>query len=106
MNSPNESAIVRKILKYLNALPDCVARKRWSGGMGLAGDPDITGCIHGRHLEFEVKRLGQQPTILQTGRLEEWRQAGAVVAVVSSVEEVRRILASEGLLEAEVPEKS
>ena len=106
MNHPNESAIVQIILKFLNALPACVARKRWGGGMGVVGDPDITGCICGRHLEFEVKRPGEQPTVLQAKRLEEWRQAGAVVAVVTSVEEVRSILASEGLLEADAAEKS
>ena len=86
MNPPNESAIVQRILKFLNALPRCVARKRWSGGMGVAGDPDITGCLNGRHLEFEVKRAGQQPTVLQARRLEEWRRPGAVVAFVTSVE--------------------
>jgi len=106
LNSSNEKAIVRNILKFLNARPGCVARKRWSGGMGVAGDPDITGCLCGRHLEFEVKRPGEQPTVLQAKRLEEWRQAGAVVAVVTSVEEVRSILASEGLLKAEAAEKS
>ena len=106
MNPSNESAIVQRILKFLNALPGCVARKRWGGGMGVAGDPDITGCLRGRHLEFEVKRPGLQPTVLQARRLEEWKRAGAVVAVVTSAEEVRSILASEGLLEAEAPEKS
>lgn len=99
MNSSNERAIVRNILRFLNKLPGCVARKRWSGGMGVAGDPDIAGCLCGRHLEFEVNRHGQQPPVLQAKRLEEWKRAGAVVAVVSSVEEVRSILASEGLLE-------
>jgi len=106
LNGSSEKAIVGKILRFLNALPGCVARKRWGGGMGVAGDPDITGCLCGHHLEFEVKRPGEQPTVLQAKRLEEWRQAGAVVAVVTSVEEVRSILASEGLLEADGAETS
>lgn len=106
MNPSKESTIVQKILKFLNALPGCVARKRWGGGMGVAGDPDISGCICGRHLEFEVKRPGEQPNVLQARRLEEWRRPGAVVAVVTSIEEVRNILASEGLLETDLPEKS
>jgi len=99
MNSPTERGIVQNILRFLNEIPGCVARKRWGGGMGVAGDPDIVGCLNGRHLELEVKRPGQQPTVLQSRRLGEWKQAGAVVAVVSSMEEVQRILASEGLLE-------
>ena len=106
MNSPTEKVIVQKILGFLNGLPGCVARKRWGGGMGVAGDPDITGCIDGRHLEFEVKRPGQQPTALQVRRLEEWKRAGAVVAVVTGVEQVQSILGSEGLLEAKLSEKS
>ncbi len=87
-----ERAIVRAILAYLNGLPGCLARKRWGGGMGVAGDPDIDACIHGRSVQLEVKRLGERPTPLQLKRLEEWRKAGAVVAVVSSVADVRRLL--------------
>ena len=49
MMNPGEKAIVRAILAYLNSLPGCLARKRWGGGYGVAGDPDITGCIRGRH---------------------------------------------------------
>ena len=99
MNGPKENAIVQKILKFLIQLPGCVARKRWGGGMGVAGDPDITGCLDGRHFEFEVKRPGQRPTPLQARRLEEWRRAGALAAVVNSQEDVQGILESEGLLE-------
>jgi hypothetical protein len=100
-----EKAIVRAILAHLNGLPGCVARKRWGGGYGVAGDPDITGCICGRHFEFEVKRPGQRPTPLQARRLEEWRRAGAVVGVVESLEQVRALLAEQGLIE-KLPSKS
>ena len=92
-----ERAIVKAILAYLNGLPGCLARKRWGGGMGVAGDPDIDACIRGRSLQLEVKRPGQRPTALQLKRLEEWRNAGALVAVVVSVVEVKRLLAQEEL---------
>ena len=92
-----ERAIVKAILAYLNGLPGCLARKRWGGGMGVAGDPDIDACIRGRSLQLEVKRPGQRPTALQLKRLEEWRNAGALVAVVVSVDEVKRLLAQEEL---------
>jgi hypothetical protein len=97
VSDPTEKAIVLRILKFLNSIPGCVARKRWGGVMGVAGDPDVTGCLRGRHLELEVKRPGQRPTPLQAKRLEEWKQAGAVTAVVTSVEEVRRALEAEQL---------
>lgn len=93
-----ERAIVKAILAYLNSLPGCLARKRWGGGMGVAGDPDIDACIRGRSVQFEVKRPGERPTALQAKRLGEWRQAGAVVAVVHSVAEVRAVLEENQLL--------
>lgn len=92
-----ERAIVKSILAYLNSLPGCLARKRWGGGMGVAGDPDIDACIRGRSLQLEVKRPGEKPTQLQAKRLEEWRRAGALVEVVVSVDEVKSLLAREGL---------
>jgi len=88
----SERAIVKAILAYLNGLPGCLARKRWGGGMGVAGDPDIDACLDGRSVQLEVKRPGEQPTVLQAKRLEEWRRAGAVVGVVHSVAEVRALL--------------
>jgi hypothetical protein len=90
----NESAIVKAILAYLNSLPGCLARKRWGGGMGVAGEPDIDACLRGRSLQLEVKRPGQKPTPLQVKRLEQWRHAGALVGVVTSVEEVKALLGS------------
>ena len=87
-----ERAIVKAILAYLNGQPGCLARKRWGGGMGVAGDPDIDACVRGRSVQLEVKRAGEKPTPLQLKRLDEWRQAGALVAVVSSVEDVKSLL--------------
>jgi hypothetical protein len=97
MNSTSEKAIVNSILRYLNKLPQCVARKRWGSGFGLAGEPDIDACIQGRSLQLEVKRPGKKPTMLQEKRLAEWSAAGAVVGVVHGVDEVRGLLAQESL---------
>ena len=94
----SEGAIVKAILAYLNGLPGCLARKRWGGGMGVAGDPDIDACIRGRSLQLEVKRPGEKPTPLQLKRLEEWRQAGALVGVVTSVATTSALLEENGLL--------
>ena len=92
-----ERAIVKAILAYLNGLPGCLARKRWGGGMGVAGDPDIDACLRGRSLQLEVKRPGEKPTRLQVKRLGEWRTAGAIAGVAVSVDEVKDLLAREGL---------
>jgi hypothetical protein len=93
----NERAIVKAVLAYLNGLPGCLARKRWGGGMGVAGGPDIDACLRGRSLQLEVKRPGEKPTRLQVKRLGEWRTAGAIAGVVVSVDEVKDLLAKEGL---------
>jgi len=93
----SERAIVKAILAYLNSLPGSLARKRWGGGMGVAGDPDIDACIRGRSVQLEVKRPGEKATLLQLKRLEEWRQAGALVGVVVSVDDAKSLLAKEGL---------
>ena len=94
----SERAIVKAILAYLNSLPGCLARKRWGGGMGVAGEPDIDACIRGRSLQLEVKRPGQKPTMLQLKRLGEWRAAGAIVGVVVSVDETKALLVKEAML--------
>lgn len=93
-----ERALVKAILTYLNSLPGCLARKRWGGGMGVAGDPDIDACIHGRSLQLEVKRPGEKPTALQAKRLEEWSRAGAIVGVVTSTAATRVLLEKNSLL--------
>jgi hypothetical protein len=94
----SERAIVKAILTYLNGLPGCLARKRWGGGMGVAGDPDIDACVCGRSVQLEVKRPGEAPTPLQVKRLEEWRRAGSVVGVVHSVDEVRALIEKNSLI--------
>ena len=95
----SERAIVRAILDYLNGLPVCVARKRWGGGMGVAGEPDIDACIHGRSLQLEVKLMGADATCLQRKRMDEWQSAGAIVGVVHCVAEVKDLLLKQKLFE-------
>lgn len=87
-----ESTIVRNILGYLNGLPGCKAIKTHGSAYQEAGTPDIIGCLGGRMLALEAKQPGKQPTKLQVRRLEEWRAAGAIAGVVTSVEEARNLL--------------
>ena len=65
--------------------------------MGVAGEPDIDACLRGRSVQLEVKRPGEKATPLQLKRLEQWRQAGALTAVVTSVEEVKTLLGAKFL---------
>lgn len=88
---PTEKSIVERILKYLNSLERCRARKI-HGGPYMSGWPDILAVKDGQAYFFEVKRPGGRPTKLQLYELGEWMRAGATVAVVTSVDDVRKVM--------------
>src|SRR5690606_17701754 len=88
---PTEKSIVERILKYLNSLDRCRARKI-HGGPYMSGWPDIIAVKDGQAYFFEVKRPGGRPTKLQLYVLGERKSAREIVAVVTSVEEVRRVI--------------
>lgn len=95
---PLESAIVRSILRYLNGLPECRARKV-AGSEKRAGEPDIDCVCKGRALKLEVKRpepFGRKPTTLQAETMAAWHRAGAVTGVVRSLDDVKELLAGIG----------
>jgi hypothetical protein len=78
-------------MRYLNQQPKCYVIKT-HGSMYSAGQPDLLGCYQGRTLALEVKRPGGKPTKLQAAILKKWGAAGAITGVVTSVEEVEKLL--------------
>lgn len=94
-NQPSEKAIVNAIKSYLDKLPGCYVIKTY-GNVYSAGQPDLLGCFQGRTLALEVKRPGGKPTKLQMAMLKKWEAAGAIAAVVHSVEEVKELLGGSG----------
>ncbi len=84
--------MVRAITAYLKQLPGCHYEKRHGSPLARAGNPDIMVCYRGRHYEFEVKVAPNKPTSIQEAALRKWQGAGAQVAVVHSVDEVRGVL--------------
>jgi len=112
MKSPRESDIQRSILDYLTLLRIPCWRNN-SGAVALGdgksrryvrygakGSADILGVLppSGRLLAIEVKRPGNKPTEHQSTWLEGMRQAGAVVCVAYSVEDVQRVLREVGVI--------
>ena len=91
---PTEKSIVESILKYLNSLDGCRARKI-HGGPYMAGWPDILAVKDGQAYFFEVKRPGGKATKLQLYELSEWTKVGAKTAIVTSVDDVRAVLERE-----------
>lgn len=87
-----EHAIVRRILRALNALPNAKAIKIHGGPYTESGTPDIHLTYRGWSYWLEVKQPGGTPTPIQWQRLKEWESAGATVAVVTSWEDVAHLL--------------
>lgn len=89
---PLESAIVADIMRELKRLGGWWI-KTHGGAFQVSGIPDIIGCYRGRFCGLEVKRprVGR-PTKLQLFVLEAIRQAGGLAEIVTSVDEVRRVL--------------
>ena len=72
-----ETAITAKLVKKLNAIPRCFARKR-HGGAFSSGDPDIQVCYKGLTILIEVKVLVGELSELQAVMMQRWQDAGAV----------------------------
>jgi hypothetical protein len=93
---PLERSLQKSVLAHLEQLrrsdPTLVYRKRHGTVMGVRGDPDIYGLWGGLHFEIELKRPGEEPTVLQRARNQEWGLAGAFGFVVHSMPELRAAL--------------
>lgn len=86
-----EKAIIKKIMTWLKTLPDSNFVKVHADAAN-PGAPDISGCIRGRRVEIEVKRPGGKATPRQEATLRSWERAGAIVAVVYSLDEAKEVL--------------
>jgi hypothetical protein len=79
-----ENKIAKKILDYINAMPNGYAIKV-IGSVYSMGNPDIVGCIGSRAVVIEVKRPGESPTENQRAHLRKWENAGALAFWTDSV---------------------
>jgi hypothetical protein len=91
---PRESSIVRSILRFLNGVELCVARKLHGDQYSVSGDPDIYGSYRGRCFQIEVKQPKGRVSPAQEYRLEEWKLSGAFCTVARCVEDAQRLLDS------------
>ena len=90
-----EKDIVAAILRHLKQRPRCFAWKTHGGMYGTAGIPDIIACVGGRFVALEVKQPGGKLSRLQEATIEKIRTAGGVAAMVTSVDEAKRVLPAE-----------
>lgn len=105
---PSERSIVDAIIRWLRNQPDGHARKVHGSSLGTAGEPDIDGCYHGRSVKIEVKRPGRESTLTPSQRvaLVRWRDAGAIVGVATSVDDVKELLYWATMNSADTPAPS
>jgi len=89
-----EKQIVAAIMRYLKTVPECFCFKEHGGMYGTAGLPDIICCIGGRFVAFEVKQPSGRLTKLQEATIQRIKDAKGKAYKVSSVEEVKSILAN------------
>ena len=94
-----ERDIVAAILRLLRKTPNCFCWKEHGGMYGTAGIPDIIACIDGRFFAFEVKQPGGRLTRLQETTIAKIEAAGGVALMVTSVAEVKALLAEKGATE-------
>jgi hypothetical protein len=87
----------RNIVKFLNAVPNCIAEIRTQTGYGTKGGADILGCIDGRHFELEVKQPGCKLTSLQDKWLDDWAARGAITGRVEDIPSTRKIFQEHGV---------
>jgi hypothetical protein len=90
--SKTESYIQKQILQFLRSLPWCRPFKIIAANE--RGVPDIICCLNGRFIAFEVKRPGAKPTQLQDVQHQRIVSAGGKVHIVTSLDEVKKIVAS------------
>lgn len=86
-----ERTITNRVIKALSARGAFVIKVH-GGDSQRRGLPDLIGCYRGVFFGIEMKRPGNHATPLQVHVLEQMRDAGAGVAVASSVEQALTVL--------------
>lgn len=93
-----ESKLQRKIQQYLkNNLPNSVVWKNHGNQYSVIGLPDIMCLYRGKLICIEVKIPGNKPTKLQEVTLQKLKDAGAIVGIAYSSQDVEKILLEGGI---------
>ena len=87
---PNETKVTASVVKKLNSVIACRAKKRHSGRYG-SGDPDVSGVYRGNAFFVEMKKLDGAITELQADELQKWSDAGAETFVGIYDDATRRL---------------
>jgi hypothetical protein len=91
-----EAPLNKKVIKWLNDLPRCLARKT-KGGPANPGQLDVTGCLQGIRIEIEGKVGDNKPTKLQLKTIKEWQNVGAITGWYNTFEGAQKLVRSQAL---------
>ncbi len=96
MATTPEGKVKAAIKAFLNTLPNCWWFVPVSNGMGMHGIPDIIVCYKGLFIGLETKAPGKEKNVtpLQRMQLDKINHAHGYGRVVSSVAEVRQLIAA------------
>lgn len=95
-----ENTLQRKIQKFLkDNLPGAVVWKNHGNQYSVKGLPDIMCVYKGKMICIEVKIDGNEATELQKITLEKLGKAGAIGCVAYSIEDVKKMLQKNKILE-------
>jgi len=87
-----ENEIIQYLLTQLNGTPNCKAIKVHGNEFTESGTPDIDCCLDGRSVKLEVKCKGEKPTPIQEYRLQEWEESGALVRVITGIQQAKEFI--------------
>lgn len=90
----NEAKLQRQIRKKLEEDLGGVWIKNHGGPYSCEGVSDITGCLAGRFIAFEVKLPSKEKTLtrLQQKFIDKVKQAGGIAGMVTSYEDCLELL--------------
>ena len=85
--------VVVPVMKYLRTLSNGKFINIHGSVYSERGTPDIVGCIDGQMVVMECKRRsGIKADPIQEWRMQEWRYAGAIAGVISSVKDAQELI--------------
>ncbi len=91
-----ETLVKKTIVAYLDTLEECWHVAYHSMGYGKRGVPDRLVCYRGRFIALEIKAPGGKATAWQERCIGEINEAGGSAWMVSSVDEVKKIISVVG----------
>ena len=91
MSSVRETEIQKKIMDYLEG-EGAVVYKTIS--LSKSGFPDVMGVLRGKHIHIEVKKPGEEPTVLQRYKMKLLSDEGSIGGWAISVEEAKDLVSS------------